>query len=84
MMATFEALKVTLTSASVLQLPNFSEPFVVDYNASDAGFGAFVHQGGGPLALFSRAISSHHTKLTAYECELIGLVKAMRHWRPYL
>jgi hypothetical protein len=29
-------------------------------------------------------ISPHHAKLTAYEHELIGLVKVVCHWRPYL
>jgi hypothetical protein len=27
---------------------------------------------------------AHHLKLAAYEHELIGLVQAVRHWRPYL
>jgi hypothetical protein len=32
----------------------------------------------------SRAIAAQHTKLAAYEHELIGLVQAVKHWRPYL
>jgi hypothetical protein len=80
----FDALKNVLTSAPVLQLPDFDKLFVVDCDASGSGFGAVLHQGAGPLAFFSRAIAPHHAKLAAYERELIGLVKAVRHWRPYL
>ena len=43
-----------------------------------------MHQGYGALAFFSRPLAPHHAKLAAYERELIGLVKAVRHWRPYL
>jgi hypothetical protein len=82
--AAFDALKNALTSAPVLQLPDFDKPFIIDCNASGSGFGAVLHQGAGPLAFFSRAIAPHHAKLAAYEQELIGLVKAVRHWRPYL
>jgi hypothetical protein len=80
----FEALKTALTTAPVLQLPDFSQPFIVDCDASGAGFGVVLHQDAGPLAFFSRAVAPHHAKLAAYERELIGLVKAVRHWRPYL
>jgi hypothetical protein len=41
-------------------------------------------QGDGPIAFFSRVMAPHHLKLAAYERELIGLVKAVRHWWPYL
>jgi hypothetical protein len=82
--ATFELLKVALTTASVLQLPDFTASFIVDCDASGSGFGAVLHQGAGPLTFFSRAISLHHAKLAAYERELIGLVKVVRHWRHYL
>jgi hypothetical protein len=51
---------------------------------SGSGFGAVLHQSIGPIVFFSRAIAAHHAKLPAYECELIGLVKAVCHWRPYL
>jgi hypothetical protein len=41
--AAFEALKVALTIASVLQLPDFTVPFIVDCNASGSGFGVILH-----------------------------------------
>jgi len=80
----FLAFKRVLTSAPLLQLPDFDKRFIIDYGAFGAGFGAVLHQGDGAVAFFSRAVAPHHAKLTAYEQELIGLVKAVRHWRPYL
>jgi hypothetical protein len=80
----FEALKTTLTTAPVLQLPDFSKPFIVDCDASGARVDVVLHQEVDPLAFFSRAVAPHHAKLVAYEHELIGLVKAVQHWRPYL
>ncbi|SPT16744.1 unnamed protein product [Triticum aestivum] len=80
----FEALKGALTTGPVLQMPDFDRPFVVDCDASGAGFGAVLHQGDGPLAFFSRPFALRHLKLAPYERELIGLVQAVRHWRPYL
>jgi len=65
-------------------MPNFEHQFVVDYDASGAGFGAILHQGASPLAFFNRPFASRHIKLVAYEHELIGLAQAVRHWRPYL
>lgn len=68
----------------MLQLPDFDKEFVVDCDASGTRFGAVHHQQNGPIAFFSRAIAARHTKLAAYERELIGLVQEVRHWRPYL
>jgi hypothetical protein len=82
--AAFEVLKVALKTVPVLQLPDFTVPFTVDCDASGSKFGVVLHQGAGPLAFFSHAISPHHAKLAAYERELIRLVKAVHHWRPYL
>jgi transposase InsO family protein len=80
----FDALKNALSTAPVLQLPDFDKPFMVDCDASGSGFGAVLHQGDGALAFFSRPFAARHLKLAAYERELIGLVQAVRHWRPYL
>jgi hypothetical protein len=75
--AAFDALKAALTSAPVLQLPDFDKSFIVDYYTSGSGCS-------GPLAFFSHAIAPHHAKLAAYERELIRLVKAVCHWWLYL
>ncbi|XP_051230067.1 uncharacterized protein [Lolium perenne] len=71
--AAFEALKGALTTGPVLQMPDFDRPFIIDCDASGAGFGAVLHQGDGPLAYFSRPFAARHLKLAAYEQELIGL-----------
>jgi hypothetical protein len=65
-------------------MPDFDRPFIIDCDAFGAGFSAVLHQGDGPLAYFSRPFATRHLKLAAYEQELIGLVQAVHHWRPYL
>ncbi|WVZ68005.1 hypothetical protein U9M48_017002 [Paspalum notatum var. saurae] len=82
--AALQALKGALTTGPVLQMLDFSRPFIVDCDALGMGFGAVLHQGAGPLAFFSRPFVARHLKLAAYERELIGLVQAVRHWHPYL
>jgi hypothetical protein len=68
----------------VLQMPDFTRPFNVDCDSSGVGFGAVLYQDDGPLTFFSRLLAARHLKLAAYEQELIGLVQAVCHWRPYL
>jgi hypothetical protein len=68
----------------MLQFLDLNRDFVVECDASRSGFGAVLHQGAGPIAFYSKPIPPRHAKLAAYERELIGLVQAVRHWRPYL
>jgi hypothetical protein len=82
--AAFTALKTVVTTAPVLTLPDFGQPFVVEYDASTHGFGAILLQGQHPVSFFSRPITPRHRSLTAYKHELIGLVLAVHHWRLYL
>jgi hypothetical protein len=67
----------------VLQLLDFDRDFIVESDASGSSVGAVLYQGAGLVAFFSRAISTCHAKIAAYERELIGPVQAVRHWRPY-
>jgi hypothetical protein len=65
-------------------MSDFSKTFVVECDASSHGFGAVLVQDSHLVAFFSRPVAPRHRALAAYERELIGLVQAIRHWRPYL
>jgi len=80
----FDALKAAVTSAPILAMPDFAKDFVVECDASSHGFNAVLIQDAHPIAFFSRLVAPRHRSLAAYERELIGLVHAIRHWRPYL
>jgi hypothetical protein len=80
----FHALQHALTTTPVLQLLAFNWEFVVECDASEAWFGVVLHQGNDPVMFFSKPIAPWHAKLAAYERELIGLIQAIKHWRPYL
>jgi hypothetical protein len=82
--AIFRALQSALTTAHVLQLPVFTESFIVEWDASGMGIEVVLHQGRGPVAFFSRRLATRHASLAAYERGLIRLVLAVRHWRSYL
>ena len=63
----FQALKSALSSAPVLALPNFSQPFCIETDASIDGIGAVLTQGGHPLAYISKALGPHSCGLSTYE-----------------
>jgi len=80
----FDKLKTSITSAPVLALPNFNEPFTVETNASSTTMWAMLIQQGHPLAFFSKNFSPRLSHASTYVRELHAIIAAVRKWRQYL
>ena len=83
----FNRLKLALTTAPVLMLPDFEKQFVVTTDASDAAVGAILEQDFGnglqPIAFASRKLNNAEMRYSAYERELLGIVWAIAQWKHY-
>lgn len=80
----FMGLKNAMVKSSVLAFPDFTEPFVVEVDASGKGIGAVLMQRQRPIAFLSQALSPKHLGLSTYEKELIALLVAVEKWTHYL
>ncbi|KAF8389590.1 hypothetical protein HHK36_024107 [Tetracentron sinense] len=80
----FQHLKTAVTEAPVLALPNFSQPFVIECDASGVGIGAVLMQLKQPTAYLSKALKGKALHMSTYDKELFALVTAIQKWRPYL
>ncbi|VFQ66833.1 unnamed protein product [Cuscuta campestris] len=80
----FARLKLAMTTAPVLHLPDFSLPFYVETDASSTGIGAVLMQRGHPLAFFSKKLGPKRQAASTYHKELYAIVEAIQKWRQYL
>jgi RNase H-like domain found in reverse transcriptase len=78
----------------VLKQPDFTKPFAVFTDASAYGMGAILSQEGGPntqnrtkyhpIAYYSATFTETERNYDVYDRELLAIMKAITHWRPYL
>jgi RNase H-like domain found in reverse transcriptase len=81
----------------VLLQPDFTKPFFLLTDASAYGMGATLSQEGGsltsnpsqklklhPVAYYSATFTQTECNYNIYERELLAIIKAISHWRPYL
>lgn len=80
----FQELKHRITIAPVLKLPDFSEKFILETDASGLGIGAVLGQGRHPIAFFSKKLTPAMQKQSAYIRELYAVTEAVNKFRHYL
>ncbi|PNX73902.1 transposon Ty3 gag-pol polyprotein, partial [Trifolium pratense] len=80
----FDQLKIALSTAPVLSLPNFTIPFVVQTDASGQAMGAVLLHGDHPIAYFSKIFCPRLSKASTYIRELHAITSAVKRWRQYL
>jgi hypothetical protein len=86
---TFCELKLALTSAPVLLMPDLTKLFAVDTNASNYAVGAMLLQHGentrlNPVAFESCKLNSAQRKYPAREHEMLAIVHAWHKWSVYV
>ncbi|KAL0320091.1 UNVERIFIED_CONTAM: Retrovirus-related Pol polyprotein from transposon.6 [Sesamum radiatum] len=84
----FNKLKDSLTSAPIIQPPNWELPFEIMCDASNHAVGAVLGQrvGRDPHVIYyvSRMLDSAQSNYTTTEKELLAIVFALEKFRPYL
>jgi RNase H-like domain found in reverse transcriptase len=93
----FETLCKAMIDKPVLRQPDFTKPFFLLTDASAYGVGAILSQEGGtmdqtmnqklrlhPVAYYSATFTEMEHNYDIYEWELLAIIKAITHWRPYL
>jgi RNase H-like domain found in reverse transcriptase/Integrase zinc binding domain len=78
----------------VLKQLDFTKPFAVFTDASAYGMGAILSQEGGPntqnrtkyhpVIYYSATFTETKQNYNIYDRELLAIMKAITHWRPYL
>ena len=80
----FKKLKWSITNVSVLTLPDFGQPFIVETDTLRYGLGAVLMQKQRPIAYFSQVLTARAGLNSVYERELMTIVLTIQKWRPYL
>eukprot|EP01034_Spumella_vulgaris_P022164 gene22164-28272_t len=89
--AAFEALKIALTSAPILKIPDLSRPFKIQVDACRVGrgIGAILLQEDDegvlrPCQYWSRALDTAERRYSATDLETLALHDTILHWQVYL
>lgn len=70
--AAFTKLKQQIADTPKLQLPNLTQPFQIETDASAVAIGAVLQQAGRPLAFFSKRLCPRMQQAPTYVCELFA------------
>ena len=82
--AAFDGVKLALTTAPVLVMPDYDKPFELIADACGFGIGAALLQEGRPVAFLCRKFSAAERSYGIGEQEFLAVVHAMRTWHCFL
>ena len=77
-------MKKAIIEGPILALPNFTQKFALETNASSCGIGMVLSQNGHPIAFFSKKLSPRLCKQGAYVRKLYAITKSLAKFRHYL
>jgi hypothetical protein len=80
----FQTLKMAMCTTLVLTLPDFTNIFFLECDASRKGIGVVLMQEGRPLAFTNKQMSERNLGKSIYEKEMLAILHAMDLWCPYL
>jgi len=80
----FNTLKQAMTTAPILNIPNFSIPFDLETDASGKAMGAVLMQNNKPITFFSKQFCPRLLRSSTYVRELHAITTAVKKWRQYL
>ncbi|PKI38558.1 hypothetical protein CRG98_040991 [Punica granatum] len=72
----FQKFKKRLTTATILVLLNFQQPFELHSDASKVGIGAVLSQNNRPIAFFSEKLTRAKVRYNTYDVEFYAVVQA--------
>lgn len=85
---TFETCKTLLCNDPILQFPDFTKSFILTTDASNFAIGAVLSQGtlnhDKPVSFASRTLSDTEINYSTVEKEMLAIIWATKHFRPYL
>lgn len=73
-----------MMTTPVLALPDFTQPFILETDASGSGVGVVLMQQGKPIGFMSKTLCPRSQALSIYEREFLAVLMAIQKWRHYL
>ena len=86
----FNTLRMKITSAPILALPNNSKPFCIEADSSYFATGAVLSQQGSdndkwhPVEFLSKSLSPVERNHEIYDKEILAIVRALEEWRHFV
>jgi hypothetical protein len=80
----FDTLKQKISTAPVLALPNFQQPFEIETDANVYAMGVVLMQYRKPICYHSETFNQAFVNYPTYDKELYALVQSVKKWKHYL